>query len=648
MWALENGDGHLAVDYPKLLKYGFRGIINQISKKLSALDIDNPEDLEKLYFYQSLVIVYEAAVRFANRFADLAEQKAENAEDPKRKNELLEIADICRNVPENPAESFREAVQALWFAQLIIQLETNGHSVSIGRFDQFMYPFFKRDIEGKRLTEEKALEILQCFWIKLNSVTKLRSWSQTRLNAGFPMFQNLTIGGQKTNGEDAANQLTYLLLDCHDSMRLSQPTLTARVHKNSPYVFLRRCVEVLSKGGGMPAFFNDEIIIPSLLLRGVQKEDAYNYCMVGCVEPSVAGKWGGRYGASLFNLTKCLELALNGGKDPRTGIMLHGNDKTLKDFVDYREVFDAFKDQLSHYIRLYTIMDNIQDMVWETMLPTPFVSGLVSDCIERGREIKRGGAVYDFSGGQAGNIANVANSLAAIRKLIFEEKVISKEKLQEALETNFEGQQGEQIRQTLINRAPKYGNDDDYVDSIAKEAFTHYLKETGKHRNTRYGRGPIGGTFHPSTASVAYNVPAGTITGATPDGRKAGEPLADVESPFRGTELNGPTAVVKSASKLEHILESGGSILNLKFNPSIFNDPRQLDNLVALITGFFELKGMEVQILIVPAENLRAAQKTPEKYRDLLVRVAGYSTFFVALDPEIQNDIIARTEHQGF
>lgn len=398
----------------------------------------------------------------------------------------------------------------------------------------------------------------------------------------------------------------------------------------------------------MPAFFNDEVIIPSLLLRGIGKEDAYNYCLVGCVEPSVPGKWGGRYGASLFNLTKCLELALNGGKDPRTGIRLYGDGKTLKDFNRYEELYTAFKDQLRHYIRLYTIMDNIQDLVWEEMLPTPFVSGLVNDCIERGKEIKKGGAVYDFSGGQAGNIANVANSLAVIKKLVFEEGIISKEELQRALESNFEGPRGEEIRQIVITRAPKYGNDDDYVDSIAKDAFSHYLKEVGKHRNTRWGRGPIGGTFHPSTASVAYNIPAGALTCATPDGRKAGEALADVESPFRGTEMNGPTAVIKSVSKLEHILESGGSILNLKFNPSIFNDARQLDNLIALIQSYFELKGMEVQILIVSAEKLKDAQKKPEKYKDLLVRVAGYSTYFVALDPQVQNDIIARTEHQRF
>ncbi len=395
-WALENGDGHLAIDYPKLLRAGFNGLLEEIRAKLSALDLDDPQQLVKTYFYQSLIIIYEAAIRFAHRYADLAEALSGETDAPVRRQELIQIAAVCRKVPENPAETFWEAIQVVWFGQLIIQLETNGHSVSIGRFDQFVYPYYKDEKARGSLTEDQALELLHCLWIKLASITKLRSWSQTRLNAGHPMFQNLTIGGQKTGGEDAVNELTYLILDCHDSMRLSQPTLTARVHSNSPYRFLRRCVEVLSKGGGMPAFFNDEIIVPALLLRGVKKEDAYNYCMVGCVEPSVAGKWGGRYGASNLNLTKCLELALNGGTDPRTGIYLHGDGRTLTDFNNIREIIDSCKDQISYYIKLYTMKDNIQDLVWEELHPTPFVSGLVDDCIERGKEIKKGGAVYDF------------------------------------------------------------------------------------------------------------------------------------------------------------------------------------------------------------------------------------------------------------
>jgi formate C-acetyltransferase len=570
------------------------------------------------------------------------------AEESARKEELLEISRICRHVPANPARSFREAVQSIWLVQLIIQIETNGHSISIGRFDQFMYPYFVEDLESGRATRQEIFEILNCFWIKLASITKLRSHGPTKYTAGFPMFQNLTIGGQSPEGDDVTNELSFMVLDCHDRIRLSQPTLTVRVHKSTRREFLRRCAEVLAGGGGMPSFFNDEIIIPSLLLRGVTKEDAYNYCLVGCVEPSVAGKWGGRQGAAQFHLTKCLEMALNGGKDPRTGIKLHGNGKTLLDFKNIDELKQAFKDQVSYYIRLYAIKDNIQDLAWEEMIPTPFVSGLVDDCIERGKELKKGGAVYDLSAGQTGNIANVANAIAAIQKLVFEEKKISKEELWRALQTNFESDHGEEIRQFLINHAPKYGNDEEYVDSIAKEAFSHYLNEVGKYKNTRYGKGPIGCTYHPSTASVSYNIPAGALTGATPDGRKAGEPLADVESPFHGTELKGPTAVIKSVSKLEHILESGGSILNLKFNPSIFQDGNSLDNLVALIRTYFELTGMEVQIDIVSSKKLREAQKSPQKYADLLVRVAGYSAYFVGLDPEVQNDIIARTEYRGF
>jgi pyruvate formate-lyase/glycerol dehydratase family glycyl radical enzyme len=647
-WTLENGDGHIAIDYPKLLRIGLNAIIAQVRAKIDTLDLAEPEHFSRYYFYQSLLIVYEAAIRFANRFADLSEQMAAAAENPGRKTELLEIARICRRVPADPAGSFREALQSIWFVQLIIQIETNGHSISIGRFDQFMYPYFVEDIKSGRATRWEIFEILNCFWIKLASITKLRSYGPTKYTAGFPMFQNLTIGGQGPNGDDVTNELSFMILDCHDQVRLSQPTLTVRVHKATASEFLRRCVEVLAGGGGMPSFFNDEIIIPSLLLRGITKEDAYNYCLVGCVEPSVAGKWGGRQGAAQFHLTKCLEMAMNGGRDPRTGIKLCGNGQTFLDFESVDELKQAFKEQVSYYIRLYAIKDNIQDLAWEEMIPTPFVSGLVDDCIERGKELKKGGAVYDFSAGQTGNIANVANSIAAIQKLVFEEKRISKTDLWTALQANFESADGEAIRQILINKAPKYGNDDDYVDSIAKEAFSHYLNEVGKYKNTRYGRGPIGCTYHPSTASVSYNIPAGELVGATPDGRKSGEPLADVESPFHGTELKGPTAVIKSVSKLEHILESGGSILNLKFNPSIFQDGRNLDNVVALIRTYFELKGMEIQIDIVSSKKLREAQKRPQQYADLLVRVAGYSAYFVGLDPDVQNDIIARTEHQGF
>ncbi len=644
-WNLENSDGHIAVDYPKLIHYGLSGIIHDAEEKLSSLDIADPDGLKKKYFYESVIIAARAVIKFAHRFAELAQKEADKENDLFRKMELERIAEICRRVPEFPARNFYEALQSIWFVQLAIQIDANGHSVSIGRFDQYMYPFYKKDIGTGTFTDEEIFEMTQMFWIKLSSLTKLRCWSQTRLNAGYPMFQNLTIGGQTPQGEDACNELTYLCLDVTESLKLFQPTFTARVHKRSPQPYLRRCAELIKQGLGMPSLFNDEVIIPAMINRGVTVEDARNYCLVGCVEPSVQGKWGGRYGACLFNLHKCLELALYNGKDPRTDIQLHPGKGDLSTFTSYQELFEAYEDQVKYYVRQHVIRDNIQDLVWERYLPIPLISCLVSDCMERGKEIKEGGAVYDYTGGQTGGIANVANSLAAIKKLVFEEKKITGAELKKHLENNFEGIEGEKVRQMLINKAPKYGNDDQYVDSIAQEAFSVLLKEVSKYRNTRYGRGPIGGSFHNSTASVAANVPWGLTIGATPDGRKAFSPLADTESPTHFTDLNGPTAVVLSASRLEHILESGGAILNLKFSPIVFENETNLEKLIDLIRTYFDLDGMELQINVISAQKLRDAQQNPERYKDLLIRVAGYSAYFVDLDPLIQNDIIERTEN---
>jgi len=644
-WVLENGDGHLAPDYPKILHEGLGSILKETRERLSHLNLANPEDFKKRIFYESVIIANKAVIRFAQRFSRLAKELADKEKNLPIKLELQKISNICSKVPEKPATSFHEAMQSLWFVQLAIQLETNGHSISIGRFDQFMYPFYQQDLEEGILTKEEVLELMQCLWIKLSSLAKLRSWSQTRLNAGYPMFQNLVIGGQTPNRQDATNELTYMCLAATATMKLVQPTLTARYHNESPDAYLKACARVIRLGLGMPAMFNDEIIIPAMLNRGVAVKDALNYCIVGCVEPSVQGKWGGRYGACLFNLTKTLELALNKGKDLRTGIQLCPDDKGLLEFSSYEEVFAAYQKQVEYYVTQHVIKDNVQDLVWEEMLPTPFISSLVSDCISRGKELKQGGAIYDYTGGQTGNIANVANSLAAIKKLVFEEKIISKAELKQALDSNFEGKKGEMIRQLLVNKSPKYGNDIDEVDTIAKEAFNVFFNEVGKHKNTRFGRGPIGGGFHPSNASVAVNVPFGFITGATPDGRKAWVPLADVESPFRGTDTNGPTALIRSVGKIDHIWLSGGTILNLKFNPSEMDNESQLDNFIALIRTYFDLQGMEIQFNVVSNDVLRKAQKNPEAYRDLVVRVAGYSANFVALDPEIQNDIIARTAH---
>lgn len=645
-WTLFNGDGHIAPDYPKVLCIGMKGVIEEIDSHLGRLDLSLPSDLEKYEFLKAAKICCLAMINFAKRFSRLALELAEKEEDETRRSELEQIARICHSVPENPASSFHEAVQSLWLVHLAVQIETNGHSVSLGRFDQYAYPYYSHDVGAGLLSREEALELMQCLWLKLSELTKLRPTDDANLFPGYPMFQNLTIGGQTSDGMDATNELTFLALCAQATVRLVQPNLTARVHRKSPVEYLLSCARVIRMGMGFPSLFCDEIIIKAMLNRGVDIEDAYNYCLVGCVEPSVQGKWGGRYGAGLTNLSKLLEVTLHGGRDPRSGLHLCPDEHDLSNFETFDEVMDAYQKQIRFYTRHRIIRDNIQDMAWRDLTPTPFLDSLVEDCIGRGKGQKDGGAIYDYTGGETGNIANVANSLAAIKKLVLEEGRITGKQLLDAIDSNFEGPDGESLRQMVINHAPKYGNDDDYVDLIAKRAFRIYLTEPPKYRNTRYGCGPIGGRFHPSTASISANVPFGLATGATPDGRKAWEPLADVTSPFRGTDLHGPTAAVKSVSKLDNYLLSGGTILNVKFSPAMLKDERGLQRLVELVRAYFDLGGMEIQFNVISREILRKAQQKPEEYRDLIVRVAGYSAYFVVQDPRVQEDIIARTEHE--
>jgi formate C-acetyltransferase len=645
-WALFNGDGHIAPNYPKVLKIGLQGIIKEIDTQLEKLDMSDPEDLLKMYFLKASKICNHAVINFSKRFARLSTKLAGQEKNNYRKMELERIAKICERVPEKPANSYWEALQSLWFIHLTVQIETNGHSVSLGRFDQYMYSFLMKELEEGTISRDNAFELLQCFWLKLNELIKIRPTSDANLLPGYPMFQNLTIGGQTFEGKDAVNEITYYCLGAQASIRLAQPNLTARVHKRSSNEYLKNCAKVVRLGQGFPSFFNDEIIIMSMLNRGVKLEDTYDYCLVGCVEPSVQGKWGGRYGAGLTNLTKILEVALHGGRDPRSGLELCLDNRDLSGFENYKQVMEAYEKQVKFFTYHRIIRDNVQDIVWGELTPTPYLDSFISDCIARGKGQKEGGAIYDYTGGETGNIANVANSLAVIKKLVFEEKRITGKKLLEAIDNNFNGLEGEKIQQLCVNHVPKYGNDNDYVDEIAKDAFRIYLNEPPKYKNTRFGKGPIGCKFHPSTASISANVPFGLVTGATPDGRNAWKPLADVTSPFRGTDTSGPTAAVISVSKLDNTLLSGGQILNIKITPHLLRSEKGLSSLVDLVRGYFDLGGMEIQFNVISREILLEAQKKPEEYKDLIVRVAGYSAYFVVQDPLVQEDIIARTEHQ--
>ena len=538
----------------------------------------------------------------------------------------------------------------MFFVNIAVQVESNGHSISFGRVDQYLYPLYKKDMDSGVLTTPKALDIMCCMWLKVAEFSKLRDWSNTIAFVGNPMFQNVTIGGQTVNGQDAVNELSYLALACTKRLKTIQPSLTVRVFYKTSNRFMKEAVKVIRKVGSMPAFFNDEVIIPSMLNIGYSYEDAINYGMVGCVEQAPMGQIGGRYGAGFPNFAKWVEIALNGGKDPETGITCCPQDKDITTFESFDDFMAAFKQQLEYFLRHHVIAGNVVDCSWEAMTPNPFLSSWIQGCVERGKEIKQGGAKYDFTGGQNVGVISAANALATVKKVIFDDKVITAEQLRHALATNFEDMttepSGETIRQILLNCDNKFGNDKDEPDLIAAEIMRYFALRDMTYKNTRYGKGPIGGHFIPSTATVSANVMSGLNVGATADGRKAKEPITEGTSAFRATDTKGPTALMNSYAKLPNVLMPGGQLFNVKITPTSVQTEEGLDNWVALIRSLFEQKGMQVQFNIVSAETLHDAQEEPEKYKDLVVRVAGFSGYFVSLCPEVQEDIIARTEHE--
>lgn len=643
---LTSGDAHIAVNFEKVLEIGLKGYLTSIEQHQEALKDSDVRFFEKQDFYNSLIIGIKAFQSFIERFEKLSYEMSECETDPVRKSELIKISEICGNITENPPEGFYEALQLTWFIQLILQIESNGHSVSLGRMDQYLYRFYKNDVLTGKITEEIALELLENTWIKLLTINKIRSWSHTRYSAGGPLYQNVTIGGQTKNGKDAVNELSYLILDSVGRMKLTQPNLSVRFHKNMSDDFLNHCVSVIGRGFGMPAFNNDEIVIPSLIDLGVSRDDAYNYSAIGCIEIAVPGKWGYRCtGMSFLNFMRVFLAALHNGFDEMSGKTFHKGTGDFRDFKDFSEIMKAWKEQVAFYTRATVEIDTAADLALEEMVPDILCSAFVDDCIARGKTIKEGGSVYDFISGLQVGIANLGNSLAAIKKLVFEDALISKETLLHNLKSNFEGSDGEKIRQLLLNYAPKYGNDDDYVDLLLQEAYMYYIDELKKYHTTRFGRGPAGCRYYAGTSSISSNVPSGSVVPATPDGRKAFTPLAEGCSPTSGTDTLGPTAVFKSVSKMPTDKILGGVLLNQKLSPSALTNDTQRQKLISIIRTFFEtLKGWHVQYNIVSRETLLAAKKNPENYRDLVVRVAGYSAFFTTLSPDTQDDIIARTE----
>ncbi|NBJ68045.1 MULTISPECIES: glycyl radical protein [Clostridia] len=687
-----NGVGHISVDYKLVLEKGLKGIKEEVCTALKSLDYGDPEIVKKSLTLKAMSISLDAVMNYARRLADEAKLEADRETDSNRKSELLQIAANCARVPANPATSFYEALQSFWIIQAVIQIESNGHSISPMRFDQYMYPFYKKDVENGRLDEAEAQKLLDVLWVKFNDVNKIRDEASTKAFGGYPMFQNLIVGGQDKEGMDATNPLSYACLQATANTRLPQPSISIRIWNKTPESLIHKAGEVSRLGLGMPAYYSDEVIIPSLVNRGISLTDARDYGIIGCVEPQVGGKTEGWHDAAFFNIPKVLEITLNNGYANGEKIGLSTGD--FSSFTTFDQLKSAFEEQMKYFVKLLVNADNSVDVAHGERAPLPFLSSMVEGCIEKGLSLQEGGAKYNFTGPQGVGIANAGDALMAIKKLIYEDNKLSIHELKNALDTNFGKEQnqaitnsepvgtnkdlsqlstdelvemlkdllndndtnikkkdtnasqsmnekdGEYIRQLLINGAPKYGNDIDVVDQMVRKVALIYCKEVQKYLN------PRGGTFQPGLYPVSANVSCGLETKASADGRFAGEPLADGVSPVSGSDQNGPTAALNSVAKLDHHIASNGTLLNQKFHPSALAGKEGLRNLSALVRSYFEQKGMHVQFNVVSKETLLDAQKNPEKYKNLVVRVAGYSAHFVSLDKSIQQDIIARTEQQ--
>jgi pyruvate formate-lyase/glycerol dehydratase family glycyl radical enzyme len=613
--------GHTVPGFQKLVEKGFSGILTEAQEKLDNLDDTNADELSKEPFWRAMKILCESAGNFGRRYAQKAREKADVELNPRRKSELLKIADVCDQVPFKPARTFYEALQSLWFGHLMIQLEDPPNAHSIGRIDQILFPYYKNDIESGILTEDEALELLECFALKI--------WK------GYDV-QDTMIGGQKPDGTDAVNDVSFLYLDVVEKLDLHLQ-LSVRYHNNIDKKFWRRVAEVNSRQRGVPQMFSDEVIIPALVKKGIPIEEARDYAIIGCIEVTIPGRCDPRVVDHYTNMAKCLEYALNDGV-----CMLSGNQNSLKtgdpsNFTSYDDVLEAYKAQIAYDIRIAIPRMHRNELEQKERFPMPILSALTDDCIQKGIDITAGGARYNSTGVCGYGMANVGDSLAVIKKLVFEEKRINLAEIIEAMRCNFEGK--ESLRLMLLNEMPKYGNDDNYVDSIVVEVCRHFCEELDKYRN------PRGGKYHAHLFSFVVAVGGGANTSAMPDGRKAREPIANSLAPQQGRDKHGITAMLKSISKIDQTLAAAGTSLIFDIHPSATTGESGVDKLAMLLKTYLELGGGHVECNIVDEKILRLAQKEPEKYSNISVRVAGYSAYFVTLDPAMQEHIIQKTKN---
>lgn len=629
------GLGHVLLDYASVLRRGLLDIKREIQSKLESLDTTEPDAMPRFHWWTAAALTCDAAVGWARRYAELARRMAEEETNPQRRAELEAIGQVCSRVPALPARTFHEALQSFWFTHIIPQIETNGNSITPGRFDQYMYPYLASDLAHGILTELQAQELLECLWIKFSEPVVILDNEAAAVTSGFPMGQNVVVGGVDRNGQDATNRLSFMCLEAQSHIRLGQPNFSVKLHEKSPEEFVRRAVEVIKLGGGMPQLFNDAANTQALLSRGLPLEEARDHAYVGCVENAVVGTWGRENGGYL-SLPKILELAINNGVCRLTGKQVGLPTGDLRQFTSFDQVIQAYQKQLHYFVHHLVVEDNVIDLVQGELVPIPFVSLCVPGCIESGKDVTKGGARYNVTCPTGVGLATLGDSMAAIKKLVFEDKALTPDRLQRALDADFDGY--EDVRQLLINRAPKYGNDNDYVDGLTREVINMFIDEVRRYTPIR------GGQYHAGFTAVTAHVALGRTVGATPDGRRAGKTLSDGISPTAGYDRKGPTAVIRSVTKLDLARATKGMILNQKFSPAALEGAERTDKFINLVRTYFRLGGLHVQFNVVSAETLREAQEHPNEYRDLVVRVAGYSAFFTELSKEVQDTIIARTE----
>lgn len=629
----DHAQGHICPDSALWLKMGPLGIMNQAQEKLKTCEESQKE------FYECVVLVMQGACTFMKRYHDMIMENIDEVEEPYQQS-LRTVANNCLNLTKRPPETFHEAVQSLWFLFVLLHMESNASSFSPGRMDQYLYPYYQKDIESGKISMEDALDILECLWLKFNQIVYLRNQNSAKYFAGFPIGFNIAIGGEDENGNDTYNELSLLCLQCQYDLGLPQPNLSVRLNRNSSHELMQKAIEVVSKGSGMPQFFNDEAIVHALMELGIEKKDALNYAIVGCVELTTHGNNLGWSDAAMFNLNKALELTLNHGKclltQEQIGLDLGGLD-TYQTFEDLEK---AFQQQIDYFIDKMMQCEVIVEKAHQDCLPTAFLSSVIDDCLENGLDVTKGGAKYNLSGIQMIQIANLADSLAAMKQLVYDDQVIDAKELLAALQSDFKGY--EIIQTMLLNKVPKYGNDVEWVDRLGAKWAEYFRSRMKDYTNYR------GGPYHTGMYTVSAHVPMGENVGASPDGRNALTPLADGGmSPVYGRDLKGPTAVLKSVSRLNNSLTTNGGLLNMKFLPEFFETKNGMNKFENFLRAFVDLKVPHIQFNVVRREDLEDAQIRPQLHKSLTIRVAGYTAYFVELAHKLQDEIIERTTYDN-